>query len=89
MAEATKRLRKHAGEDVACEFVAQLQALFARLCMFPEFGVVWPSHAYKGLRRAVLRDFRYSVFYRPTDTTIELVRVLHHARDVAPLLEDF
>jgi hypothetical protein len=39
MAEATKRLRKHAGKEVA---------------------------------------YNYSVFYRPTDTTIDVVRVLHH-----------
>ena len=88
MVEATKRLRKHAGEDVAYEVVAQLQAVFARLCRFPEFGTVWPSQAHKGLRRAVLRDFSHSVFYRPTDTTIEVVRVLHHSRDIPPLLED-
>ena len=88
MAEATTRLRRQAGADVAYQFVGQLEAVLGRLCTFPEFGSVWPSQSHKGLRRAVLRDFPYSVFYRPTDTTIEVVRVLHHSRDTPPLLED-
>jgi plasmid stabilization system protein ParE len=88
MAEATKRLRERAGKEVAYNFVAQLETIFARLCNFPHLGSAWPSRAHKGLRRAVLRDFPYSVFYRPTDTTIDVVRVLHHSRDIPPLLED-
>jgi len=88
MAEATKRLRKQAGVEMASKFVAQLQAVFGRICIFPQFGGAWPSQAHKGVRRAVLRDFPYSIFYRATDTTIEVIRVLHHSRDIPPLLED-
>jgi plasmid stabilization system protein ParE len=40
------------------------------------------------LRRLPLKRFPLSVFYRPTRTAIEIIRVLHHARDIPPLLED-
>ncbi|MBP2295404.1 type II toxin-antitoxin system RelE/ParE family toxin [Azospirillum rugosum] len=30
---------------------------------------------------------RYVIFYRPTEDGVEIVRVLHSARDVAPLFE--
>ncbi len=29
-----------------------------------------------------------SIFYKPTEKTIQVVRVLHHSRDLPPLLED-
>jgi plasmid stabilization system protein ParE len=36
----------------------------------------------------VLRTFPVSIFYRASETTITIVRVLHQARDIPPLLKD-
>ena len=54
------------------------------------FGQPWPSPnpAHRDLRRAVLPTLPFSVFYRPTKRAIEVVRVLHHAQDIPPLLDE-
>lgn len=44
--------------------------------------------ALEGLRRLPLKRFPLSVYYRSTRSAIEVIRVLHHARDIPPLLED-
>jgi plasmid stabilization system protein ParE len=71
-------------------FLAELHAALDRLIIFPGLGPQWrssdPAHADK--RRLVLRQFPVSIFYRASESTITIVRVLHQARDIAPLLED-
>jgi len=37
--------------------------------------------------RAVRAD-PYSIFYRPTGTTIQIIRVLHERQDIPPILGD-
>ena len=74
---------------LAERFLSELAHIFERLTTFPAFGPLWPSQnpAHRDLRRAVLPTLPFSVFYRPTKRTIEVVRVLHHAQDVPPLLD--
>jgi plasmid stabilization system protein ParE len=76
---------------VSARFLADVRTAFDRLTTFPGLGPLWsandPAHADK--RRLVLRTFPVSVFYRADDTTVTIVRVLHQARDIPPLLEDF
>ena len=57
----------------------RLHALFRRLMDHPELGVNAEKLA-PGLR--MFPTGNYIVFYRPTSTAIELVRVLHGARDI-------
>jgi plasmid stabilization system protein ParE len=76
--------------DMAERFHSELAHVFERLTTFPAFGQLWPSPnpAHRDLRRAVLPTLPFSVFYRPTRTTIEVVRVLHHAQDIPPLRDE-
>lgn len=76
--------------DQAIKFLVELQHVFERLLRFPQFGRPWPTNnpALAGLRRAALPSFPLSVFYMADADEIAVVRVLHHARDIPPLLED-
>ena len=71
-------------------FLTDVRAAFDRLTTFPGLGPPWPpsdpAHANK--RRLVLRGFPVSIFYRASKTTVTIVRVLHQARDLPPLLDD-
>ena len=75
----------HAGD----RFFGELEHVFDRLTTFPAFGQPWPSSnpAHRDIRRALLSTHRFSVFYRQTKKAVEVVRVLHHAQDVPPLLD--
>lgn len=90
LAEATRYFVEHAGTDVAHEFLDDVEHAFARLVRFSSLGRPWPTRnpVLRGLRRLPLRHFPLSIFYRPTESTIDVIRVLHHARDLPPLLED-
>lgn len=74
----------------SARFLAEVRAAFDRLTTFPGLGPLWhatnPAHADK--RRLVLRTFPVSIFYRASETTITIVRVLHQGRDIPSLLED-
>jgi plasmid stabilization system protein ParE len=76
--------------NMAERFHSELAHVFERLTSFPAFGQLWPSPnpAHHDLRRAVMPTLPFSVFYRSTRTTIEVIRVLHHAQNVPPLLDD-
>jgi toxin ParE1/3/4 len=52
---------------------------------FPEMGKTRDSLA-KGLRS--ITEGNYIIFYQPTENGIDVVRVLHGARDLETLLED-
>ena len=59
------------------EFATAIDVALDRIGMHPElYPEVQPS-----LRRAVLSDFPYSVFYRTRPRVIEILAVLHHRRD--------
>lgn len=90
LAEAVVYLREAGGSSLSHRFLDELEATVSRLCSFPHIGVLWPTpnRELTGLRRRPLPHFPYSVFYLPTETAIEIVRVLHNSRDLPPLLED-
>lgn len=67
------------------------QAAFRRLSEFPELGVrrerfleaagdvrMWPLPAFP----------HYTVYYRPTGAGVEIVRILHGARDIPRVFDD-
>ena len=73
--------------DAGDRFLAELQHVFDRLVTFPGFGQPFPTRRYPDLRRVVLPSFPVSVFYRAAANAIIVGRVLHHSRDLPPLLE--
>lgn len=75
----------------ALRFLDDFDAAVDRLVQFPELAQVWPTNrpdTFATVRRFVLRGFRVSIFYRPTGTTLEVLRVLHHAQHAPPLLDE-
>ena len=69
-------------------FLAELAQVFDRLVTFPAIGQRCPTNHHPRLRRAVLPTFPVSVFYRSSTVAVEVLRVLHHARDISPLLDE-
>jgi toxin ParE1/3/4 len=71
--------------SAALRFVDAAHAACQRLAEMPELGGLWesPNPRLAGVRVWPIRGFEnYLLFYRPTDETIEVVRVLHGAQDV-------
>ena len=68
----------------ADDFLDEFFRATTLLAEMPRLGPVRRTRGrLKGLRSWPLSNFGpYVVFYRPTDTGIEVVRVLHGARDV-------
>lgn len=69
------------GEQQADLFLDLLEDKLALLATQPEMGRARPELA-PGLRSFPVK--RYVVFYRPLHDGIEVLRVLHSARDVKP-----
>jgi toxin ParE1/3/4 len=63
-------------------FSADVDKKCGRLAQFPGLGAACEELA-PGLRQVSLSN--YVLFYRPTDDGIELIRVLHGARDISNL----
>ena len=84
----------HIGLDsvaAADRFIEAVESTFATLAEFPNMGRAWSS------RRPRLRGLRVSpvvgfhnvlIFYRPVPKGIEMVRVLHGARDLKRTLSE-
>ena len=73
----------------ARRFLAETEATLHRLAGMPGLGTLYePSEpAYAGLRYFLVSRFRmYVIFYRPIPDGIEVLRVLHGARDIAGIL---
>jgi toxin ParE1/3/4 len=76
--------------DAAIRFYGAATAAFERLLTMPELGVARPlgSTRLEGLRMWPIPDFpNYLIFYLPSPSDIEIVRVLHGARDIPEILE--
>ncbi len=71
------------GADAADEYVRSFNEIFARLAEFPHIGA-----PVKGLRPASrsIRHRHYRLYYRMIDDTIEVLTIVHGARDVSQLL---
>lgn len=84
-------LAREAGIELALRFYDAAATSFANLAQMPGIGERWES---TNPHLALLRVFRiigferHLVFYRPTDGGIEIVRVLHGARDLGSVLEE-
>ncbi len=69
----------------AMRFLIALEQFCAKLLSQPERYPLSPRHVERGIRRAPHRD--YLVFYRVRDATVEILRILHAARDVDTIAE--
>ena len=73
-------------------FVEQTQHTLALLAEAPGIGRPrdFDNPHLKGLRSWPVRGFRsYLIFYRPTEAGIAVLRVLHGARDLESILEEW
>jgi len=78
-------------EDAARRFRREAQATFERLAGMPGMGTRYTPDepTYGELRYFPVSKFRnHLVFYRPTPDGIEVVRVLHGARDIGAILAE-
>ena len=70
--------------DAADKFIYAIVSRFPKFAAMPELGRLREELSPR------LRSFpvgRYVIFYRPMENGIEIVRVLHGARDLPPLFE--
>ncbi len=77
----------HIGEDsrlAADRFIESAENAFQKLLQFPHLGSPRELRDpdYSGLRMWPIPGFRnHLIFYRPTEDGVEIIRVLHAARD--------
>jgi toxin ParE1/3/4 len=77
-------------ERIANRFVDALKRTYAGAAKHPGMGSPrwqWTSPRLAGVRSCLIQEFpSYLVFYRPTEGMIEVIRVLHGARDIVTAL---
>lgn len=76
--------------EVAGRFHAAIEDACKRLADSPELGgrIASDSEAVAGMRMWPVPGFRsYLIFYRPLSAGVEVVRILHGARDWLPIIE--
>ncbi|SRR6266849_56107 len=89
--EIFRHLAREAGVRTASRFFAQAEATFERLAGMPHMG---PRYEVENPAFAEVRYFpisrfkKYLVFYLPTARGVDVVRVLHGARDIHALLAE-
>lgn len=77
--------------DASERFLSATERAFTQLAQMPGMGVAYasPFGVAAGLRRWPVPGFRnYLIFYRPTETGVNIVRVLHGSRDIAAALQE-
>jgi toxin ParE1/3/4 len=93
LVEIFRHYAREAGLQVADRFFAEAEATFARLASMPGMGTRYEPDEplYADLRYIPVSRFRkYLVFYRPVLGGIEVLRVLHGAREIGRILvEEF
>jgi toxin ParE1/3/4 len=89
--ETADYLRQQSGPERAVRFLREADSTFARLAGMPGIGTLYePDDAlYADLRFFPVSRFKkYLVFYRPIVGGIEVLRILHGARDIQGILAD-
>ena len=89
--EASFYYELESGEELAVRFESAVAETFLFLRKNPHVGTLtdFGNPRLGNLRRWRVRDFEsYLVFHRLDDGTLEVVRVLHGARDLDQIFED-
>lgn len=87
--EAADYIRRNGGPDRAIRFLKAADATLARLCTLPGLGTPYEpgEPAFAGLRVLSVDGHRnHLVFYRPMAGGIQVLRLLHGARDIDGIL---
>lgn len=90
--ELADYFRERAGTAIALRFVNQAEAAFERLLATPRIGALLglDELPYEDIRRWHITGFdRLMILYREVADGIEVVRVLHTARDIPALFRDY
>lgn len=70
--------------DIADRFIRLIVSRFPELASIPEMG--WSREDLSpNLRSFPVKN--HTIFYRPMESGVEIVRVIHGARDLPPLFE--
>jgi toxin ParE1/3/4 len=91
LADQTAWYIVHASQAVADRFVEAVERALQALLDTPGIGAPRPraNPALRDLRMHPVRGFEsHLIFYRPLTDGIELIRVLHGARDIEAVLKD-
>jgi toxin ParE1/3/4 len=84
-------LAREAGVRTSSRFFAQAEATFERLARMPRLGPRYEAEnpAFAETRYFPISRFKkYLVFYLPTTRGVDIVRVLHGARDIHGILAE-
>jgi len=91
--EQATYLTEEASLEVADRFLEAAETTVARLLEMPRIGRAWEglqSETRDRIRVWRVEGFsKILIFYRPDDSGISVIRVLHGARDLPPLLEGY
>jgi toxin ParE1/3/4 len=77
--------------QAARRFIRSAEQTIARLATHPGIGEPYSPEdpAFEGIRLCVVTRFRsYVIVYRATEDRVEILRVLHGARDIDQILAD-
>ncbi len=88
--EAAEYYSQKAGLEVALRFFSAVQQVYEFIRTNPEAGspAQYERQRLAGMRRCLVSGFgNYLVFYRLSGEWVEIVRVLHGARDIEVLFE--
>jgi toxin ParE1/3/4 len=89
--DAAAYIQSQSGAQRAIRFLRAADSTFAQLAGMPGIGTRYEPHEplYAGLRYfPISRHRKYLVFYRPITDGIEVLRVLHGARDIQSILAE-
>jgi toxin ParE1/3/4 len=76
--------------SVADRFLDAAEDCFEMLADLPEAGRAWPSDRHPTVRSHAIPGFlKYRVFYQPTNRGILILTVLHAARDLDKIFDEF
>ncbi|MGK7892786.1 MAG: type II toxin-antitoxin system RelE/ParE family toxin [Xenococcus sp. (in: cyanobacteria)] len=76
--------------DVSERFLFAAEKTFQKLSQFPQRGKIsnFTAPQLANIRQQAIEGFRkYLIFYRCTNSEVEIIRVIHGARDLEAILE--
>lgn len=77
--------------DVSDRFLAAAEKTFQQLGEMPGMGRIRnsPNPRLKNIRQQAVKGFKnYLIFYRTSELGVDILRVIHGARDIEALLSD-
>ena len=88
LGEQAEYIAEHSDLDTALRFYRAAEETFALIATQPGMGRArnFGNPHLKGVRMCVMKEFdRHLIFYRPLKDGIEVLRVVHGARDIEEL----